>query len=227
MKPHAFSASCHAGATCQEPQRRIRLLDSHHPRRRDAENWIRSIYLHAYQARLRRFHPWLLAVTKKDGRLASVAGFRPAGNGPLFSECYLDLPAEELLATPRREIVEVGNLAPASPGQARTMITTMTAFLHGAGFRQVIFTAVPQLYNAFRRLGLEPRKLAPALACRLPKDADYWGSYYDAGPRVYSGSILSGYRALHSHEKASGEITIQALEEGRRHRPRFQEGASE
>jgi len=194
----------------------IRLMDPYHPGRQVAEGWVKRVYFHAYRARLEHFYPWLLAITNRLGRFVSVAGIRPAASFSLFSEHYLDRPVEELLQVPRQGIVEVGNLAPTSPGQARAMITTVTAFLHGAGFRQVVFTAVPQLFNAFRRLGLEPHELAPALPHRVPGGAGEWGSYYAAGPRVYHGDISSGHAALSEQGACLDDLHQAALSLGRR-----------
>jgi len=200
----------------------IRILDADHPQRRAAETWVKKVYLRAYRARLDSFYPWLLTVTNDSGQLTSVAGFRPAAGEPLFSEHYLDQPVEQLLQIPRHEIVEVGNLAPAAPGQARAMITTVTAFLHGAGFRQVVFTAVPQLFNAFHRLELQPRQLAIADPKRLPQGADGWGSYYAANPRVYSGDIAGGHAALCRNGNAIDTICQEAHALGRQYRIRLQ-----
>ena len=199
----------------------IRLLDAAHPQRGVAEEWVKRTYLMAYRARLKSFYPWMLTVTDAFGQLLSVAGFRPAAMGPLFSEHYLDQPVEKLTGTPREKIVEVGNLAPASPGQARAMITMVTCFLHGAGFQQVVFTAVPRLYNAFRRLGLEPTELAPALPERLPEGAENWGTYYQANPRVFCGNIANGHAVLCARHKEPDRFHHQALTLGEQYRSLF------
>lgn len=170
-----------------------------------------------YQARIENFYPWLLSLGNRRGGLSIVAGFRPACNTSLFCEHYLDQPIEELLGGSRKEIVEVGNLAPAIPGQARLMITMVTAFLHGAGFRQVVFTAVPKLYNAFHRLGLEPSELAVADPSRLPGGAEGWGTYYASGPRVYSGNIAWGHSVLAGQTGELENFRQCALKLGQRH----------
>ncbi len=172
------------------------------PNRDRLEAFVRDVFLHAYQARIRSFYPHLLSITRPDDSFAAVAGMRPADTDALFAEQYLDQPIEQILAghgylVPRESIVEVGNLAPASAGQARWLITALTAYLHAAGFSWVVFTAVPALHNAFQRLGLPLIELAPAEAHRLDASSqDEWGQYYQSKPMVYAGHILAGYNSL-------------------------------
>ena len=110
---------------------------------------------------------------------------------------HLDESIEKILGIERSKIVEIGNLAPASAGQARWLICTMTEFLTGAGFTHVVFTAVPRLFNAFRRMGLPLTKLADARQEKLPgRSAAEWGTYYDSKPVVYTGDIRVGHRAF-------------------------------
>jgi hypothetical protein len=175
----------------------LTLLDPVHPCRTRAEAFVQAVFLKAYQASLTTFYPLLISIARQDGDYAAVAGVRPAGGEALFSEHYLDQPVEQLLGVARQKIVEIGNLAPASAGQARWLIATMTAFLAGAGFTHVVFTAVPRLHNAFSRMGLPLTKQADALRERLPEAlAEDWGTYYDSRPAVYSGDIRIGERAF-------------------------------
>ena len=175
----------------------LTLMDPLHPRRINAEAFVQAVFFKAYRARLNAFYPLLVSIANPDGAYAAVAGVRPAGGEALFSEHYLDEPIERLLGIERRWIVEIGNLAPASAGQARWLISTLTAFLTGAGFTRVVFTAVPRLRNAFTRMGLPLAKHADALRERLP-DAQQgnWGTYYESRPAVYSGDIRVGDRAF-------------------------------
>jgi hypothetical protein len=175
----------------------LELIDPCHPERATAESFVAAIFKNAYDARLTRFYPLLMSILWPDGRYAAIAGVRPAGAEVLFSEHYLNDPVEILLGESREKIVEIGNLAPASAGQARWLICTLTAFLSGAGFTHVVFTAVPRLYNAFRRMGLPLLKHADARPECLPAaQACEWGSYYNSKPAVYSGDIRIGERAF-------------------------------
>ena len=171
--------------------------------REPLEAFVRAIFLKAYAARISTFYPHLVGITRPDASFAAVAGVRPAATQSLFAEFYLDAPIETLIgartgrAVARAGIAEVGNLAPASAGQARWLIAMLTAYLYAAGFSWVVFTAVPTLYNAFARMGLQPIGLAAADVSRLdPALQDDWGSYYDARPMVYAGDIRQGFQAL-------------------------------
>jgi hypothetical protein len=182
-------------------------MDLVHPRRHHAEDFVRDVFFKAYCARLNAFYPLLVSIAYPDGEYAAVAGVRPAGGEALFSEHYLDEPVEKILQVERNKIVEIGNLAPASAGQARWLICTLTAFLTGAGFTHVVFTAVPRLQNAFRRMGLPLTKHADARPEQLPEhEAAEWGRYYDSKPAVYSGDIRIGHSAFSNIRETAPDL---------------------
>jgi len=170
-------------------------------RRGELEAFIARVFAKTCGARVTRFFPDLLAFSC-EGDVNAVVGIRGASSSQLFLEQYLDVPAEraisERAARPvnRTGVVEVGNLALQSPGQARWIIAATTAFLAAARFRWVIFTAAAPLVNAFRRLGLRPIRVARADAARLPDRGASWGRYYDAVPLVYAGDVQAGARKL-------------------------------
>jgi len=197
----------------------LALMDPLHPGRARAEAFVQLIFRQAYGAQLQSFYPLLMSILFPDGDYAAVAGVRPAGSETVFSEHYLDKPVERILGVTRQQIVEIGNLAPASAGQARWLICTLTAFLGGAGFTHVVFTAIPKLKNAFGRMGLPLTKLADASAEQLPPGQDrIWGSYYECGPAVYSGDIRIGVQAFRKAigvDQALREIWTQARDLGR------------
>lgn len=185
----------------------LTLLDPAHPRRHHAEDFVRDVFFNAYRARLDAFYPLLVSIADPDGEYAAVAGVRPAGGEALFSEHYLDEPVEKILNVERQKIVEIGNLAPASAGQARWLICTLTAFLTGAGFTHVVFTAVPRLQNAFRRMGLPLTKHADARQEQLPeRQAADWGSYYECKPAVFSGDIHIGHSAFSNIRETAPDL---------------------
>lgn len=181
----------------------VRVHSLQDERRDPVEQFIRQVFLRSYGARLSGFYPTLLSFNADESIRAAV-GLRDAVNGELFAEQYLSSPADALIEShwhqpvARERLVEVGNLALASPGEARWLIAAVTTFLHGCGYRWVLFTAVRPLFNAFQRLGLNPVQLAPANPARLPGGGSEWGRYYDGHPVVCVGDIRSGYRKLTS-----------------------------
>ena len=167
------------------------------------EIFVRQVFRQAYAAQISTFYPHLIGITRPDNTFAAVAGIRSASQEALFAEYYLDTPIEAQITrhagqtVGRTEIAEVGNLAPASAGQARWLIAALTAYLHATGYTWVVFTAVSTLFNAFTRMGLRPIELAAADVSRLdPALQDDWGSYYDAKPVVYAGEVSQGFHAL-------------------------------
>ncbi|MEJ2574100.1 MAG: thermostable hemolysin [Gammaproteobacteria bacterium] len=165
------------------------------------EQFIHQAFKRAYGAELHSCYPNLLAFTI-GAQIRGAVGFRDGMAKPLFSEQYLDAAAERVVGVhlgqdiDRRELVEVGNLALAGPGEVRWVIAAMTVFLYAAGYRWVMFTAVKPLYNAFQRLGLKPVQIAKPDPERLPDGGSSWGSYYQAGPVVCAGDITAGYQKL-------------------------------
>jgi hypothetical protein len=207
---------------------RVQLYAPQHPERGALESFIQRIFHHSYGAHLNSFYPYLASFVSA-GHIRGVVGYRDGMAEPLFSEQYLDAPVESLIGAclaqnvERRHVVEVGNLALNGPGEARWAIAAMTVFLHSAGYRWVLFTAVKSLSNAFQRLGLNPVPIATPDARRLPDGGRQWGSYYQAGPMVYLGNIEAGFRKL-SPRVLHGKPRLHALMHdaqrlGRRARP--------
>jgi len=178
-----------------------------HDARPAIESFVHGVFRHAYSADVRVFYPTLLGF-RSGLELRAAAGYRDGSERPLFSETYLPQAAHRMIGAQfgtevrETELVEVGNLALAGTGEARWVIAAVTVFLHQLGYRWVLFTAVKSLFNAFRRLGLNPIQLAAADRGRLADGGEHWGRYYDARPVVCAGNIATGYRKLRSHISA-------------------------
>ena len=172
--------------------------------RDEAEAFIAAHFYAAHRARVRCFMPALLGARHGRGRLIVACGLRAAEAAqPLFLESYLKQPVENALsnatgdAVARAHIVEVGNLAVASPASARELIAALTHYLSSAPFEWVVFTGVAALRNSFRRLGIPLVDLGPASLEALPEAArDDWGDYYRSSPRVCAVSIDQSRIAL-------------------------------
>ena len=160
------------------------------------ERYIAERFREVHGARIQHFCAHLVGMRDALGRWRAAVGYTGAASGRLFLEQYLDQPVEALLAAAagarveRACIAEVGNLA-AEPGMGRRLIPAIGGHLHRLGYRWVVFTATRELRNAFRRLRLEPLRLAPALSARLPDAGAAWGSYYTHDPAIMGGRIAS------------------------------------
>lgn len=178
------------------------LVDVGDPHRAAVEGFIAQVYRARYGAELASFLPHLLAWRDRAGALQAAVGLRSGGEGRLFVEQYLDRPAEDAIAAiagraiDRQRLVEVGNFAALSAGDARESIVHLTRWLHAAGFRWVLFAATRQLRNTFDRLHLATVALADADAARVRADGTDWGRYYDAQPKLMFGDIAAGHAYL-------------------------------
>ncbi len=182
------------------------------PRRAAAETFVAQVYRARYGARLTVFMPQLLVWRDDAGALRAVVGLRHGGDMPLFVEQYLDMPAEAAVAAAlgrpvaREALVEVGNFAACSAGDARAVIVHLTERLHAAGVRWVLFAATRQLRNAFDRLHLATVELADADPARLGEGSADWGTYYDAQPKLMFGDVAAG----HAYLRRSGRLRREA-----------------
>ncbi len=208
---------------------RLRFVERDDPQRARLEQHIHERYAEAYGADIRHFLPTLIAVEANDGHVLGVMGVRHAAHEALFLEQYLDGPVEQVLgrhlgvAVERVRLAELGNLAAGLPGTARVLILALSAYLRGAGFDWVVFTAVPAVRNAFARLDLQLVELAEADGARLGAEFVHWGSYYAQRPVVVACDVHRSYAQLQramaqEHSLASvPRLWRSALAHGVRH----------
>ena len=167
------------------------------PERAAVETFVRDVYRTRYGADVRSFAPVLVSLHDHDGSRVAVAGYRPAGDGPLFLERYLGAPVERLLGgTARTGIVEVGHLAAVRAGAGRRLVMLLGPHLAAQGYDWVVGTLTAELRHLFLRLGIAPRALNVADPTLLGAEAAHWGSYYDHEPLVLAGAIQPALRLL-------------------------------
>lgn len=220
-------------AAPQLPPVQAYLLGPGDTRRTEHESFIHDVFARIYQADVRHYMPTLMGLRTEDGDLMAALGLRFGAEGRLFLECYLDAPVEAVMSrsptlagvTPNRErIVEVGNLAAVSAGGTRSLIIALAAYLQGAAYDWVVFTAVPSLANSFRRLGLGMIELGEARRERLPaEERARWGRYYEGRPRVVAVNVPHTYGVLERTLRLPGpqqtlaRVWGSAFAEGLRH----------
>jgi hypothetical protein len=193
--------------------------------RAETEQYIRNCFSRAYGAKIHHFMPLLMSLRDDHGKMLGALGLRAAGDDALFLEQYLERPVEQALAAKvnipvdRGGLVEVGNLAVSSSGGGRWLITALTAYLHSADAKWVVFTTGPALRNSFRRLGTELIDLGPAEPERLsPGELALWGNYYDQKPRVMAGYVPHGHEVLQRRCETESSLTklwLHARQQGR------------
>jgi hypothetical protein len=171
--------------------------------RDQAESLVTAVFARAYAARVRSFLPTLMGLRAADRGLLAVCGLRPAASEALFLERYLDQTVEVALRNrsdgqaERDRIVEVGNLAVSRPGFAPALIRALTAHLSGGDTEWVVFTAVPALRNAFRKLRVPLLPLGEADPARLTAtERRDWGTYYAGNPQVTAVRVAAAHEAL-------------------------------
>ncbi len=190
------------------------------------ESFISEVFKKYYNAELDHFYPNLLTIEADvqqpgdDTLIKAVAGVRCAADEALFSEYYLKHDLESELENlygetiSRDSVVEVGNLAPANVGQMRWLIASITAFLYSAGFKYIVFTAVPGVYNAFKRMDVPLKHITEASREYLPEEMmDKWGSeYYDLKPMVLAGDIAEGFEIMKQNIYTANKKLIPLFE---------------
>ena len=173
----------------------LHLHEQDAPTRARIEHFIHTRFAESHGADVHDFLPTLVSCSSPSGDLMAAAGFQLASAGTLFLEAYLDQPVENCLAPlseglpARSQIVEVGNLATSGPGRSQQLIMALTAWFDRRQLQWAVLTLTPTLINSFRRLGLQPQVLAPAIQERLHRSRSNWGHYYDNHPQVVAVSI--------------------------------------
>ena len=157
-------------------------------------------YQKAFDARIAPAFAEIASRSTGDLPVAAL-GYQRASVGPLFLECYLDRPIEEMIAhftgnTPDRfQIIEIGNLASSN---ALAMIELWGAVANDlAGDGEIaVATLTAPLRAMFARIGVPIHVLARAHSQAPGIDPDAWGRYYEADPMVCFGRIAEGQHAI-------------------------------
>ncbi|MFA6179028.1 MAG: thermostable hemolysin [Candidatus Methylopumilus sp.] len=174
-----------------EPQIVTTLSGPYAEERQELEAFVRDVFRRAYGADIKHFMPQLMSLRDGQGQLLAVCGLRHADESPLFLEAYLNEPIEQMLSkttgeqVARKDIIEVGNLAVANRSNIRSLLSSVSLYLHGTSTQWAVFTGIPTLRNSLAKLNIPLEVLANAELKALPENehAD-WGSYYDENPQV-------------------------------------------
>lgn len=176
--------------------------------RPELERFVYNSFKLNYAAQVKHFMPLLVSLRNTKGELIAVCGFRNAGLERLFLEAYLDGPIDAVLSSmsghkvAREDVVEVGNFASFPPGMSRHMIPLLAAYIRAIGAKWMVFTAIPKISNAWKRLGVDLIRVSKASKERLARDCrEEWGSYYDACPYVVAVNVPECYSLLHDNLK--------------------------
>jgi len=162
--------------------------------REAVEAMISAVYRRRYDALPPDFAPMLVSLSNPHGPVAA-AGYRPAAQGPLFLERYLDRPVEHLLSTTRSvmasraAIVEVGHLASTRAGDGRRLVYCLGQHLLDEGYAWVVSTVTRELRKMFLRLGITPLALGIADPRALGDEQLRWGRYYEHEPVILAGYL--------------------------------------
>lgn len=174
----------------------VSITGLHEPERRRVEDFITAIYKHSYGADITVRYPILMSVRNEGGDILAALGFRYAEDEPLFLEQYTSAPIETLLDCPRKNIVEIGNLASAGQGASVFLFAALASYLHHRNIRYAAVTGTDFLHRYFEKIGLNPRRLCNADMAALRSGGENWGTYYDTNPRVLAGSVEAGVKRL-------------------------------
>jgi len=152
------------------------------------EDAIRKLYWKRYNAVLHSFARTIVADLRQTGSVACAAGLR-FGHEKFLSECYIELPIEQVLedhvasAVRRERIVEVCHLAGPDPGRSLTFVQKLIDLLRAMDTEWAIFTATKPLRCLLQRSGLPMVELGCADRSSVP-NPDSWGNYFEHDPRI-------------------------------------------
>ena len=194
----------------------IHISDPHRQERRRIEGFVEDVYAKAYGGKITSHYPTLMSVQDADGRIFAVVGFRLAAEENLFLEQYLDHPVETEIgrrtgsATPRSQVVEIGNLASDGRGATVVLFLAVAEHLRARGLDYAVATATSELRGIFSRAGFETVELAQADRGRLPDAGAAWGSYYQQAPVVLAGSISAACPSLKTFATGTAKPALRA-----------------
>jgi hypothetical protein len=159
--------------------------------RPELERFVRAIFKRTHKAEINQFMPKLMSVRDVDGKLLAVCGLRHAEQERLFLETYFDTPIETLLSQKnntnisRDEVLEIGNLAVADPINVRSLLASITLYLHTTHSEWAVFTGLAVLRNSLTKLNMTLQLLGEASINRIPvHERAAWGTYYNERPQV-------------------------------------------
>jgi len=164
--------------------------------RAEVVHFIERNYSDHYNAQITVEYPNLISLRRVGGAVVAAAGFRFAGSDRLFLEQYTGAPIESLLDTPRRSIVEIGNLASSGGGASLFLFMALASYLNTVCATYAVITCTASLERRLSRLGLEPRRICAADPDRLDARGNAWGSYYDRQPYVMSSDLDLAYKRV-------------------------------
>jgi hypothetical protein len=203
--PEAAGARCaHTGGNIDPAlqESELRLYGPDSPRRADIEALVQREYRRHFDADIREFMPYFLALRDASGEVTAVVGCRSAALESLFLEVYTDAPIESLIRertsepVRREEVVEIGSLVCRDARAAMALIRALVPFLVTCGFEWVAFTGADTVVRVLRSLNLLPLALCVADRERLGGAQFSWGSYYEHDPVVMAGRLRDGLSFL-------------------------------
>jgi hypothetical protein len=176
---------------CGELPVSVDVVDTHSPNRAELEHFVQHRFQQTHQATVTHFMPKLLSLRDNAQQLRAVCGLRHAHQEPLFLERYLDTPIEQALSThvgcaiPRHQILEIGNLAVLEPACIRSLLASVSVYLHSTDAKWAVFTGITSLRNALNKLHMPLHILGEASIDALPiEERAAWGSYYAHRPQI-------------------------------------------
>ncbi|MBT1449295.1 thermostable hemolysin [Glaciecola sp. XM2] len=160
--------------------------------RHEAQHFIKSGYLKAYNANIEVTSPWLLAIN--NGQYKAALGIRPAIE-TLFLEQYLSLPVEQVLSlhnkvAMRSEIAEISNLYSNANKFTIPLFLTTAVSLYCNQYTYMVFSATEHVLTLISKTGISHTLLGKADESLLLHSTNDWGTYYSTNPKVVSLNLL-------------------------------------
>ncbi|MCX7544699.1 thermostable hemolysin [Marinicella gelatinilytica] len=189
----------------QAPSTYVRLVYTSESERNIIEQFIQRQYKQHFNADIHHFFPILISVYQQSNdQLIGAVGLRYADQGSLFSEQYLNKPAEQLLAryagqkVPRSSVIELGHFVIVNRRYLALVVRAIANFIGQLQAQWTVYTLSEPMVKAVNKLSIPTQFLASACADKLIDKQNHWGQYYRHKPAVYCSHTITAIQAIHN-----------------------------
>lgn len=189
----------------QAPSTYVRLVYTSESERNIIEQFIQRQYKQHFKADIHHFFPILISVYQQSNdQLIGAVGLRYADQGSLFSEQYLNKPAEQLLAryagqkVPRSSVVELGHFVIVNRRYLALVVRAIANFISQLEVEWLVYSVSQPMVKAMHRLHIPSRFMDFARAEKWIDRDNPCEQYDPLKPAVYCFQIATVIQAINN-----------------------------